>query len=184
MVSASVGQSLRPELAALEVVLTGRYAALETGWNQYTEDDRSEADRLLAEPGFGGDSFDSRPFGLLSEGERQQVLLARALMGRPGLLLRDEPAAGLDLGARERLVTRLAALAGDESIPPLVLVTHHLDEIPSGITHVALLRRGKMVASGPVDDVLTSEAVSGAFEVDVAVHRVEGRWSAWSVNKS
>ena len=90
-----------------------------------------------------------RPFGLLSEGERQQVLLARALMGRPELILMDEPAAGLDLGARERLLSRLASLAADPAVPPLVLVTHHLEEIPPGVTHAALMRGARMVGAGP-----------------------------------
>jgi iron complex transport system ATP-binding protein len=140
-----------------------------------------EAERLLGEAGFGGASFDERPFGLLSEGERQQVLLARALMGRPELLLMDEPAAGLDLGARERLVRRLARLASDPEVPPMILVTHHVEEIPPGITHASLLRDGALVASGPVDDVLTSEAVSEAFSLPVAVVRNDGRWTARAV---
>ena len=178
VVSASVSRSLRPELPALDVVLTGRYAALETWWHEYTDEDRVEADRLLHEAGFGGDSFDERPFGLLSEGERQQVLLARALMGRPELLLMDEPAAGLDLGARERLVEHLSALADDPAVPPMVLVTHHTEEIPPGITHAALLRGGTMVASGAVDQVLTSDRVSDAFGIDVVVSQVDGRWAA------
>jgi iron complex transport system ATP-binding protein len=178
MVSASVTRALRPELPALDVVLTGRHAALETWWHEYTDHDRDEARALLSEAGFGGRGFAERPFGLLSEGERQQVLLARALMGDPDLLLMDEPAAGLDLGARERLLRRLAALATDPSVPPLVFVTHHLEEIPAGVTHVALLRRARLVAAGPVDDVLTGDAVSHAFEIDVAVERRDGRWTA------
>ncbi len=181
VVSASVSRSLRPELPALEVVLTGRHAALETWWHEYSEDDRTQAATLLADAGFGDPGFAERPFGLLSEGERQQVLLARALMGSPELVLMDEPAAGLDLGARERLLTRLASLAGDPSVPPLVLVTHHLEEIPPGVTHAALLRRGSMVAAGPVGEVLTGPAVSAAFGVDVVVERRDGRWTARSV---
>ncbi len=178
VVSASVGRSLRPALPALEVVLTGRHAALETWWHEYAADDRDEAAALLSAAGFGDPGFAERPFGLLSEGERQQVLLARALMASPELLLMDEPAAGLDLGARERLLGRLADLASDPSVPPLVLVTHHLEEIPQGVTHAALLRSGRMVAAGPVDKVLTGRAVSEAFGVDVVTERVGGRWSA------
>ena len=180
MVSASVGRTLRPELAALDVVLTGRHAALETWWNEYTDEDRDQARSLLDQAGFGGAEFAGRPFGLLSEGERQQVLLARALMADPELLLMDEPAAGLDLGARERLLARLAELAADPAVPPLVLVTHHLEEIPPGVTHAALLRRATMVASGPVGDVITSGSVSDAFGVRVMVERREGRWTARS----
>ncbi len=182
MVSASVARALRPTLSALDVVLTGRHAALETWWNEYSDDDRAQADRLLQEAGFGGAVFDERPFGLLSEGERQQVLLARALMGSPELVLMDEPAAGLDLGARERLVKRLAALAEDPSVPPLVLVTHHVEEIPPGITHAALLQRGRLLISGPIDEVLTSASVSQCFGVSVTVARTpEGRWTARSI---
>ena len=115
---------------------------------------------------------------MLSEGERQQVLLARALIGQPEVLLMDEPAAGLDLGARERLVQRLSVLADDPSVPALVLVTHHVEEIPPGMTHAALLHDGRMVAAGPVNEVLTNRAVSDAFDIKVVVQRSEGRWSA------
>lgn len=181
VVSAAVGRTLRPAQPALDVVLTGRYAALETWWHEYTEGDRAEARRLLDEAGFGGASFGGRPFGLLSEGERQQVLLARALMGRPELLLMDEPAAGLDLGARERLVRRLSMLADDPAVPPMVLVTHHVEEIPPGVTHAALLRGGRMVAAGPAGEVLTDGPVSEAFGLPVDVRRHQGRWSARSL---
>jgi iron complex transport system ATP-binding protein len=177
VVSASVARTLRPAIPALDVVLTGRYAALETWWHEYTDEDRDLAGRLLDQAGFGGDHFGMRPFGLLSEGERQQVLLARALMGRPELILMDEPAAGLDLGARERLLARLASLAADPAVPPLVLVTHHLEEIPLGVTHVALMREARMVGAGRIADVLTGEAVSDAFGVGVVVEQSEGRWT-------
>jgi len=178
VVSASVARQLRPGISALDVVLTGRTAALETWWHQYTDDDRRRAASLLDEAGFGGRAFAERPFGLLSEGERQQVLLARALMSRPELLLLDEPAAGLDLGARERLLARIARLAADPGVPPLVFVTHHVEEIPPGITHVALLRDGGMVASGRALEVLTGVSVTAAFGVEVTVERRDGRYAA------
>jgi iron complex transport system ATP-binding protein len=178
VVSASVGRTLRPAQPALEVVLTGRYAALETWWHEYTAADRARAGELLDDAGFGGDLFAERAFGLLSEGERQQVLLARALMGDPELILMDEPAAGLDLGAREGLLGRLATLAADPAVPPMILVTHHLEEIPPGVTHAALLRNGSLVTAGPIDDVVTDAAVSDAFGVSVSVERHGGRWSA------
>ena len=178
LVSAALARTLRPDQSAFDVVLTGRFAALETWWDEYTADDRERAAGYLADAGFGDASFAERPFGLLSEGERQQVLLARALMGEPELVLMDEPAAGLDLGARERLLGRLAALAADPAVPPLVLVTHHLEEIPVGVTHAALLRAGAMVAEGPIENVLTGPAVSHAFGVSVGVERHGGRWSA------
>jgi iron complex transport system ATP-binding protein len=178
MVSASLSRTLRPELPALDVVLTGRHAALETWWHEYSLQDRDEARALLSEAGLGEAGFAERQFGLLSEGERQQLLLARALMGRPELLLMDEPAAGLDLGARERLLERLASLASDPSVPPLVFVTHHVEEIPPGVTHAALLRGARLLAAGPVEDVLTSAGVSEAFGVSVTVERRDERWSA------
>lgn len=181
VVSASVARTLRPAQPALDVVMTGRHAALETWWHEYSDDDRTRAGVLLTDAGFGGDLFAQRAFGLLSEGERQQVLLARALMGEPELILMDEPAAGLDLGARERLLARLADLAADPAVPPMILVTHHLEEIPPGVTHVALLRRGQMLAAGPIDDVLTDGVVSDAFGVGVAVEHRGGRWTARSV---
>jgi iron complex transport system ATP-binding protein len=181
MVSASVARTLRPTLPALDAVLTGRHAALEIWWHHYTDQDRERAHALLSASGFGSPAFAERPFGLLSEGERQQVLLARALMGEPELVLMDEPAAGLDLGARERLLRRLASLAVDPAVPPLVFVTHHLEEIPPGVTHAALMRHGRLVAAGPTHDVLTSEAVSCAFDIDVTVEHRDERWVARSV---
>jgi iron complex transport system ATP-binding protein len=178
VVSASVSRQLRPELAALDVVMTGRHSALETWWHDYSEVDRDDARALLDRAGFGDEGFAERPFGLLSEGERQQVLLARALMGSPELLLMDEPAAGLDLGARERLLSSLAALASDPDVPPMVLVTHHLEEIPPGVTHAALMRGATLLVAGPVEQVLTGDWVSAAFGIPVAVERRHGRWSA------
>ena len=175
-VSQAILRGLRPTLSTHDVVLTGRDAALETWWGRYDEDDHRRAAGLLAEAGLSDAA--ERPFGVLSEGERQQVLLARALMAEPELLLLDEPAAGLDLGARERLVVHLGALAADPGTPPLVLVTHHVEELPAGITHVALVRGGRLVSVGRVDDVLTTEAVSSCFGVPVTVHRAEGRWTA------
>ncbi|MCL4291791.1 MAG: ABC transporter ATP-binding protein [Acidimicrobiia bacterium] len=174
-VSGALTRLLRPGITAREVVVTGRRAALETWWDAFTPGDWARADALLAEAGMA--AVAERPFGVISEGERQQVLIARALMGEPELLLLDEPAAGLDLGARERLVARLADLAADPSTPPLVLVTHHAEEIPPGTTHALLLRGGRVVTAGPVGDALTTDSVSAAFSVAVTVTRDGGRWS-------
>lgn len=179
LVSGSVVRQLRPGLTAREVVVTGRYGELEPWWRTYSPEEWADADALLTAAGLGGaDGVAGRAFGVISEGERQQVLLARALMGRPELLLLDEPAAGLDLGARERLLTRLGALALDAAVPPVVLVTHHAEEIPPGITHAALVAGGRLAASGPVDEVLTGAAVSDCFGIRVEVGRAQGRW--WS----
>jgi iron complex transport system ATP-binding protein len=114
--------------------------------------------------------------GTLSEGERKRVLVARVLMTDPELLLFDEPCAGLDLGGREAMVTVLADLA--DGARPLVLVTHHLEEIPPGITHALLLRKGRVVAAGPVAEALTSGSVSDTFGVTVSVDGRAGRWFA------
>jgi len=176
VVSGAVTRQLRPDLPSRDVVVSGLHGALETWWHSYSDDDWRRADGLLAEAGMA--SIADRAFGVISEGERQQVLLARALMGDPELLLLDEPAAGLDLGARERLVTRLGALAGDPTCPTLVLVTHHCEEIPAGFTHAALIRRGTLMAAGPLENIVTSEFVSACFDVQVAVGNDGGRW--WS----
>jgi iron complex transport system ATP-binding protein len=191
LVGGSVVRQLRAELSVREVVVTGKYGALEPWWQSYKPEDWKEADRLLAasagsnaaglgvSAGLGGSAgLGERAFGVISEGERQRVLLARALMGRPELLLLDEPAAGLDLGARERLVTWLAVLATDPTVPPTVLVTHHAEEIPQGVTLAALMSEGRLLSSGPLDQVLTSESVSECFGLSVTVGREGGRW--WS----
>ena len=139
-VSGSVVRSLRPSLDAIDIVVTGKYGALEPWWHTYTDADRARALELMELTGVA--SLATRTFGVISEGERQQVLLARLLMGEPGLLLLDEPFAGLDLGARERLLARLGALATDPATPPIVLVTHHVEEIPPGTTHALVLAGG------------------------------------------
>ena len=177
LVSGAVTRLLRPGLTAAEVVLTGRYAALEPWWHEYTDDDRSRARSLLADAGLAGGAAD-RPFGVLSEGERQQVLLSRAVMADPELLVFDEPAAGLDLGARERLVARLERLAADPQAPPIVFVTHHVEEIPPGFGHLLLLRRGRAVAQGAIAGTLTSAHLSAAFDLPVEVGHGGGRWTA------
>ena len=176
LVSGAVTRQLRADVLARDVVASGRYGALETWWNRYTEEDWEKADALLALGGVA--DVGDRPFGVISEGERQQVLLARALMSNPELLLLDEPFAGLDLGARERLLLRLADLAADLSNPPIVLVTHHCEEIPPGFTHGGLVSDGELVASGRLPEVVSSALVSACFGIDVTVGRTDGRW--WS----
>jgi iron complex transport system ATP-binding protein len=176
LVSGAVTRQLRADLPARDAVASGRHGALETWWHRYSDEDWARAERLLARGGVA--DIADRPFGVISEGERQQVLLARALMGEPELVMLDEPFAGLDLGARERLLGHLAGLASDPGGPAVVLVTHHCEEIPPGFTHGALVRGGRMMAAGPLVDVITSDAVSECFGIGVTVGCTSGRW--WS----
>ena len=125
--------------------------------------------------------FAARPIGSLSSGERQRVLLARTLMNDPGILLLDEPTARLDLAGREQLVGALDDLAGDAEAPPLVLVTHHVDDIPPRMTHAALLRAGRVLRAGPIAEVLDGPALSACFGLDLTLERrADGRFSAWA----
>jgi iron complex transport system ATP-binding protein len=182
MVSAAVAKMLVPTVTARDIVMSARYADLEPWWHQYCPEDRARAERLLADAGFG--AVADRPFGVLSEGERQQVLLARTLMADPELLLLDEPAAGLDVGGRERLVARLGRLAADPGSPPLVLVTHHVEEIPVHFSHVLLLREGRVTASGAIADALTSESLSACFGLKLGLTGTAGRWACRAITSS
>ena len=175
-VSASVARMIVPWLPAREVVVSARHGALEPWWHEYSEPDRAKALALLAAAGF--ESIADRPFGVLSEGERQQVLLARALMISPELLLLDEPCAGLDMGAREHLLSRLGALAQDRTAPPIVMVTHHVEEIPVAFGHVLLLRRGRVLTTGPLDQALSGPALSECFGLPLTLQSHDGRWTS------
>jgi iron complex transport system ATP-binding protein len=179
LVSASVAKLLRAGVSAADVVMTARFGALEPWWHDYSRDDRLRARKLLADAGFG--YVADQPFGVLSEGERQQVQLARALMNEPELLLLDEPAAGLDVAGRERLVRRLEQLAGDPSTPPMVFVTHHVEEIPPDFTHALLLRAGAVVARGPLAETLTSAHLSAAFGLSLRVAHDAGRFTCRAI---
>jgi iron complex transport system ATP-binding protein len=175
IVSAAVARMLLPKLTAQEIVMSARHAALEPWWHTYSDADHRRALQLLVDAGFGAVS--DRPFGVLSEGERQQVLLARTLMADPDLLLLDEPAAGLDVAGRERLVTRLSRLGADPASPPMVLVTHHVEEIPASFSHALLLRHGQVVTAGPIDDALTSDTISACFDLPLQLRREDGRYT-------
>jgi iron complex transport system ATP-binding protein len=174
LVSSALVKKLVPEITAADVVVSGRGGALEPWWQEYAEADWARARRLLDDAGFG--YVADRRFGFLSDGERQQVLLARALINEPDLLLLDEPAAGLDVGGRERLVAYLGRLAADPDHPPTVMITHHVEEIPPGFTHALLLKAGGVVAAGPLRDVITAEAMSEAFGLPLCPEYSDGRW--------
>jgi iron complex transport system ATP-binding protein len=176
--SASFADMLRPALEAVEIVMTARYAALEPWWHQYDDADRERAAGLLDRVGIG--HLERRQFGTLSSGERQRVLLARTLMNDPGIVLLDEPTAALDLVGREELVATLDALALDPSTPPVVMVTHHVEEIPSSFTHALLMRQGSVTAQGRVDDVLTEANLRACYELPLRLERRDGRWLAWA----
>lgn len=178
LVSGATMRALRPSLSAREVVVTGHDGALFPFRHRYSDEQWAAADRMLRRVMGRTVPPPDAPFGVLSEGERQQLLIARALMGPAELLLLDEPAAGLDLGARERLVSQIGSLACDVDVPALVLVTHHLEEVPPGFTHAALLAGGRLLGAGPLEEVLTGPLVSRAYGVDVHVERVGARWWA------
>lgn len=176
--SGALAQQLRPTITVVDAVMAARDAALETWWATYTEADAAKARALLERLGIG--HLADRPLATASDGERQRVQLARTLMIDPELLLLDEPTAGLDLGGREALVHRLADLAADPASPPIVQVTHHVEEIPPGFTHVLLLRDGAVLAAGPLDTALTAGAIGACFGVAVTLERRDGRWSCFA----
>lgn len=178
LTSMALTDQLRPTLSATEVVMCAKNAALEPWWHTYDEADRAKARMLLERLGAG--YLAERQFGTCSSGERQRILLARTLMTDPGLLLLDEPTAGLDLGGREELVATLDVLAAEPTSPPVVLVTHHLEEIPTGFTHGLLLREGQVLACGGIEEVLRADRLSACFGIDLEVARLGGRWQAWS----
>ena len=180
--SAAMADMLRPSLTAVEAVMTAKHAALEPWWHTYDDEDFHRARAALRRVGCGHRA-DHR-FGTLSSGERQRVLLARAMALQPGVIVLDEPNAGLDLAGREELIGTLRDLAVDPETPPLVLVTHHADEIPDGFTHVLLLRAGTVLAAGPIAETLTSAALSECFGLELGLERRHGRWTAWAKRPS
>ncbi len=173
----TVNERLRTGLRVRDVVLTGRSSTLETWFQAYGPEDIAEADARLAQAGC--QELADRPLSTCSQGERARVLLARALFGHRSLLLFDEPAAGLDLVAREQVVAAMDATAGEDGSTS-VLATHHLEEIPTSTTHAALLRSGRIVSQGNVEDVLSGGSLSETFGIAVEVERRGGRWSAFA----
>jgi iron complex transport system ATP-binding protein len=177
--SAALAEQLRPALGVLDVVRTARYAALEPWWHRYTPADDRRALECLDRMGVV--RFAGRELGTLSSGERQRVLLARTLMNEPAVVLLDEPSARLDLAGREQLVVALDELAADPESPPLVFVTHHVDDVPATMTHAVLLRAGRVLAQGPPRDVLDASTLSACFGLDLCLERrPDGRLTAWA----
>jgi iron complex transport system ATP-binding protein len=160
----------------LDATMTATYAV--TGrWNETYEDiDERRARRVLAE--WHLQDFADRAFGTLSDGERKRAQIARAVMTDPELLLLDEPVASLDLAAREQTVQIIGAYASAEGAPAMVMVTHHLEEIPKGFTHALILQNGKVFAAGEIEHTITSEKISEAFGLSIKVDSVDGRYRA------
>jgi iron complex transport system ATP-binding protein len=169
--------AFEPALTARDVVMTARHGALAPWWHTFEDADRARADELLDRLGVG--SLSDRAVGLLSTGERRRVQIARALMPDPELLILDEPAAGLDVGARETLVADLGRLAGLARPAAIVLVTHHVEEIPSGFGHALVLGAGRIAGAGPIDAILGGPAPAAAFGVPLRIDRRDGRYRAW-----
>ncbi|MFX0575189.1 ABC transporter ATP-binding protein [Nocardia nepalensis] len=174
--SAAVASRIPRDEKVSDLVVSAGYAVLGRWRERYDDVDTDRAIDMLES--LGAEHLSDRTYGTLSEGERKRVLIARAMMTDPELLLLDEPAAGLDLGGREELVERLGDLAADPDSPAMVLVTHHVEEIPPGFTHGLLLNEGSVVAQGLLPDVLTSENLSEAFRQSIALDRVDGRYFA------
>ncbi len=178
LTSAAMADMLRPTLGVVDVVKTAINAALEPWWHQYCISDEDRARVTLDRVGIG--HLADRRFVTLSSGERQRVLLARALFAEPGLILLDEPTAALDLAGRESLLRTLDDLARDAATPPIVLVTHHVEEIPASFTHLLLMTQGRILAQGSITETLTEANLTACFGIDLKLQNRDGRWWAWA----
>ncbi|HXT90093.1 MAG TPA: ABC transporter ATP-binding protein [Trebonia sp.] len=178
LTSAALAERVPAGEKVIDLVLTASYAILGRWKEEYESADVTRAVDLL--DALGCAHLIRRRFATLSEGERKRVQIARAMMPDPEILLLDEPAAGLDLGGREDLLRRLARLARDPKAPMTVLVTHHVEEVPDGFTHAMLLRRGAVLAAGPIADVFTARNLSRCFGVPLEIEYRRSRWAAWA----
>ena len=174
--SSSLAQRIPGNELVRDLVVSAGYAVLGRWQENYEDVDYDQAIDMLES--LGAEHLVDRTYETLSEGERKRVLIARALMTDPELLLLDEPAAGLDLGGREELVARLTDLAADPDAPAIVLVTHHVEEIPPGFSHCMLLSEGQIVAAGLLPDVLNADNLSSAFGQSMTVDSIDGRYFA------
>jgi iron complex transport system ATP-binding protein len=174
--STAIAERIPPQESVRDAVMSAAYAVLGRWNEQYEREDKDRAEQIMAELGIA--SLADRTFGTLSEGERKRTLIARALMTDPELLLLDEPGAGLDLGAREDLLASLEVLSEADGAPVLVMVTHHVEEIPRGFTHVLMLRDGQVVAQGPLAATLTAETLGRTFGMRLELTVDGGRYSA------
>jgi len=174
-----ITQLLRPELKTEDVVMTAKHGALEPWWNTYSSEDKLKA--LSHMEILGINHLAKQRFGTLSSGEKQRALLARSLMSDPKLLLLDEPASGLDLPSREELMQSLSSLVSESLSPPVIMVTHHVEEIPKGFSHILFLKEGSAMESGPINEKLNPENLSKCFDIDLEIRGFNGRWSAQSI---
>ncbi|MBB5631956.1 iron complex transport system ATP-binding protein [Cryobacterium mesophilum] len=179
--SSALARKLPAMETVLNVVLTASYSV--TGrWNEsYDDVDVRRAQRVLAE--WKLDHLADRRFGHLSDGEQKRVQIARAVMTDPELMLLDEPAASLDLGSREELLQLLSGYAVAKGAPGIVMVTHHVEEIPTGFGHALLIRNGGVMAAGPIEDVLTAENLGETFGIPLELEHRNGRYTARSLVK-
>lgn len=177
--SSAMARRVPPEESVLDVVLTAAYSVVGRWREDYDDIDERRALRVLAE--WKLDHLADRTFGTLSDGEQKRVQIARAVMTDPELLLLDEPTASLDLGAREELLGLLSGYAQAPTTPAMVMVTHHVEEIPVGFTHVLLLRDGEVVASGPLDEALTADNLKATFGLEITLTHEAGRYAARAV---
>lgn len=176
LTSAALAERIPRHEKVRDLVVSASYGVVGRWRELYDGTDHERAEQLLVELGVG--KLMDRSFGTLSEGERKRVQIARALMSDPELLLLDEPAAGLDLGGREDLVSTLSVLAAHPEAPATILVSHHVEEIPPGFTHALMLRRGELVASGPIEEVVSTATLSATFGMPLILSYDEGRWAA------
>lgn len=170
--SAALAERLPRSEIVSDVVVSAAYAVSGRWREHYDALDHDRAQALLDQLNVG--HLAQRTFGTLSEGERKRVQLARAMMSDPEMLLLDEPAAGLDLAGREGLLATLTELVEDPDSPAVVMVSHHMEDIPPGITHAMLLRQGEVVAAGPIQETVTSASLSDTFGLELRLARTAG----------